>query len=141
MEYKIYTSSTILEFGRYKGKTFTEAMKEDIKYVEWFIREIDNVILTGADTTVFNENIQVILYNRYNEWQGIEEYIEEDDSDSDSDDDYNYDTDYIDEYNDRYTNYRYNEYSDYYNNEYDMWADIAGTDDPDIINDVYWNLD
>lgn len=120
MEYKIYTSSTILEFGRYKGKTFAEVMEEDIEYMKWFIREIDNVVLWDKEEEYmyrFDDELRSIIRSREKIYKENSEYYEDD---------------YEEEY-----------YEDepYYTNDEDMWADIAGSDDPEDIETVYWNLD
>lgn len=111
MEYKIYTSSTILEFGRYKGKSFAEVMEEDIEYMKWFIREIDNVVLWDKEEEYmyrFDDELRSIIRSREKIY------------------DYYYEEDY---------------YEHYYTNHEDMWADIAGSDDPEDIETAYWNLD
>ncbi|WKS95818.1 hypothetical protein [Riemerella columbina] len=121
MKYKIYGINTPIEFGRYKGKTLLEVAKEDKNYLEWFIEEIDNVSVDGE--LLNYKEIQAlgnihILEDRLS----VEEELYED-----------FEEDYVN-YDWSYDDYRY--YSDR-----EMWSDIAGTDDPDVINDVYWNLD
>lgn len=125
MEYKIYTSSTILEFGRYKGKIFAEVMREDIEYMKWFIREIDNVVLWDKEEEYmyrFDEELRDIISSREKIYKENSEYYEDDYEEDDYEDEY-----YEDE--------------PYYTNDEDMWADIAGSDDPEDIETAYWNLD
>lgn len=122
MEYKIYTSSTILEFGRYEGKTFAEVMEEDIEYMKWFIKEIDNVVLWDREEEYmyqFDKELTGIIISREKTYKEDSEY---------SEDDYYDEEDYYDD-------------EPYYTNDEDMWADIAGSDDPEDIETAYWNLD
>jgi hypothetical protein len=117
MNYKIYGIDTLVEFGRYKGKTIIEIAKEDKKYLEWFLEEIDNVAL---DRELFNNdiiqslpsNIISILRNRLS---------------------------IDDEYLNKENIYKYNNVYRY--EEDDIWADIAGSNDPDDMETAYWNLD
>ena len=48
-----------------------------------------------------------------------------------------YDDDPYDPYNDVYN---YDAYAPY-RNDYDWLSEIAGTNDPEVMNDVYWNMD
>lgn len=117
MNYKIYGIDTLVEFGRYKGKTIIEIAKEDKKYLEWFLEEIDNVAL---DRELFNNdiiqslpsNIISILRNRLS---------------------------IDDEYLNKENIYKYNNVYRY--EEDDIWADITGSNDPDDMETAYWNLD
>lgn len=119
MEYKIYTSSTILEFGRYKGKTFAEVMEEDIEYMKWFIREIDNVVLWDKEEEYmyrFDDELRSIIRSREKIYKENSEYYEDD---------------YEEEY-----------YEDepYYTNDEGIWADIARSDQPERTEIAYRNL-
>ena len=115
MKYKVYGIATLIEFGRYKGKMMIDI--EDKKYLEWFLEEIDNVAL---DRELFNNdiiqslpsNIISILRNRLS---------------------------IDDEYLNKENIYKYNNVYRY--EEDDIWADIAGSNDPDDMETAYWNLD
>lgn len=121
MYYKFYETDTVVEFGRYKAKTIMDIALEDKKYLEWFIEEIDNVVLVGKSfddiIKYLSENIISILEKRI-------EYIFSDDD--------------CYEHNDMWNNYSDNSY---YYSDNDIWADIAGSDDPDDMETAYWNLD
>lgn len=141
MEYKIYTPSTILEFGRYKGKTFEEVMEEDTEYMEWFIREIDNVLL-AVEERCFNRIIFKTSYQDYHFDDELKEIL----ISRQIGHKLHY-TPYYIWRNDIKVRYYYDGdefyYDDepYYTNDEDMWADIAGSDDPEDIETAYWNLD
>ena len=142
MYYKFYETDTVVEFGRYKGKTIMDIALEDKKYLEWFIEEIDNVVLVGKSfddiIKYLSENIISILEKRI-------EYIFSDDDCYEHDDDcYEHNDDCYEHNDDCYEhNDMWNNYSDnsYYYSDNDIWADIAGSDDPDDIETAYWNLD
>ncbi len=117
MNYKIYEIDTLVEFGRYKGKTIIEIAKEDKKYLEWFLEKIDNIALDRElfDNVIIQSlpsNIISILRDRLS---------------------------IDDEYLNKENIYKYNNVYRY--EEYDIWADIAGSNDPDDMETAYWNLD
>lgn len=120
MKYKVYGVITPIDFGRYKGKTLLEIASEDKKYLEWLLEEIDNICL---DAELFNSStIQSLPSNIISM---LEDRLPID--------------------NERYKEEHYyntNHYNDYnYYSDNDIWADIAGSDDPEDINTAYWNLD
>jgi len=102
----------------------------------------DNIL---SNCTIFVPEQSVESYKKDKEWgkyniQPMDVSVyDEDDSNSEQDDYEDLEDDEGASYshwdNDRdYDNY------DYYDN-YDWLAEAAGTDDPEVMNDVYWNLD
>jgi hypothetical protein len=126
MKYKIYRADTPIEFGRYKGKTIMEVANIDIGYLEWFIDEIDNTLF---DTNLLNNDVIKTLPSVTLSILRNRELL-------------NYEC-YIQRKNKCIVPYNHRKLDDYtsYDDCSDPWLDIAGTDDPDVINDVYWNLD
>ncbi|MFK8289441.1 hypothetical protein ACI76W_09380 [Capnocytophaga canimorsus] len=117
MNYKVYGVNTPIEFGRYKGKTLLEIARDDKEYLEWLFEEVDNICL---DTELFDSDI--IQFLPSNIISMLEDRLPIDNER------------YKEEY--YYNTNHYNYYSDN-----DIWADIAGSDDPEDINTAYWNLD
>lgn len=46
MKNKIYELDEVFSFGRYKGKTVRELLKENPGYVDWIIRNVDSFALS-----------------------------------------------------------------------------------------------
>ncbi|GIM57569.1 hypothetical protein CAPN006_19610 [Capnocytophaga canimorsus] len=120
MNYKVYGVNTPIEFGRYKGKTLLEIARDDKEYLEWLFEEVDNICL---DTELFDSDIiQFLPSNIISMLEGRLPFGNE------CYEEKNY---YSDNYNDDYG----------YCNDDDIWADIAGSDDPEDIDTAYWNID
>ena len=93
----------------------------------------------NTNCTIYVPKQSVKSYKKNKEWgnydiQPIRENIDEDNNDSEQDDYKAFEDDEGASHWDNDRDY------DYYDN-YDWLAEAAGTDDPEVMNDVYWNLD
>ena len=131
----LYTEDSELDFGKYKGKKLAELIGVNDNYIRWCVDNIDwfcipdevftkfkyvhiSIVLNDKDCP--KDEIQVKNSQKLVRLQKMIEEAEKEDENF----------------------YRRRDYYD--DNSYsssDWLADAAGCSDPEVMNDVYWNLD
>lgn len=129
----IYGLSTKFDFGCNKGKTVEEVITSNENYIHWCIQNVDWFAISEDCflemqlmqlNDIINKNDEFSSQLRDENSVKLEEY-------NNIVSRYNHtDNDYYDSYND-----------DYYYDSNDWLVDAAGSNDPEVMNDVYWNLD
>lgn len=144
---KKYTENTLLDFGKYKGISIIDVVRKDANYLAWCIENVtwftlDEVTLEMIFESYHkNQIIQAFLNNR------VKPRFEESAA-------------YLKDFNSKklelietkkYTkinkkgmihgNKKYIDWDNPYHNSYNWLADAAGTNDPEVMNDVFWNID
>lgn len=132
---KLYTEESKLDFGKYSGKLLTELIKINPSYLKWCVKNVswfvipDSILQILFEGIPSKENRSIFLvaepidsYKRINDVKLSVWYTQNANRHNRFDD------------------------SDVYNEEFmypkDHWLiDAAGTDDPEVMNDVYWNID
>ncbi|KIA89596.1 hypothetical protein [Kaistella jeonii] len=123
---KVYDYNTSLDFGSYKGFLLAQILKNDT-YILWCIENVDwfcvpEELLNSLELFViqkaisgYKENVDKIQIINSQKLSRIISFQKQDD---------------------------FNEYEDNYYSSSNNWLiDAAGTDDPETMNDVFWNLD
>lgn len=137
---KLYTDCTTLDFGKYNGNSIEYVLETNPLYIKWCVENIKwfvfdeellkealkancrlNIIVNDSDNNVKLEDPTLktleINDNKLKKYRSLQDSFDESDSD--------------DEFHD-----------DWINDMQDNWLSYAaGTDDPETMNDVYWNLD
>lgn len=137
---KLYTDCTTLDFGKYNGNSIEYVLEKNPLYIKWCVENIEwfvfdeellkealkancrlNIIVNDSDNNVKLENLTLktleINDNKLKKYRSLQDSFDE----SDPDDDF---------------------HDDWINDMQDNWLSYAaGTDDPETMNDVYWNLD
>lgn len=137
---KLYTDCTTLDFGKYNGNSIEYVLETNPLYIKWCVENIKwfvfdeellkealkancrlNIIVNDSDNNVKLEDPTLITLeindNKLKKYRSLQDSFDE----TDSDDDF---------------------HDDWINDMQDNWLSYAaGTDDPETMNDVYWNLD
>lgn len=137
---KLYTDCTTLDFGKYNGNSIEYVLETNPLYIKWCVENIKwfvfdeellkealkancrlNIIVNDSDNNVKLEDPTLITLeindNKLKKYKSLQDSFDE----TDSDDDF---------------------HDDWINDMQDNWLSYAaGTDDPETMNDVYWNLD
>ena len=137
---KLYTDCTTLDFGKYNGNSIEYVLETNPLYIKWCVENIKwfvfdeellkealkancrlNIIVNDSATNVKLEDPTLITLeindNKLKKYRSLQDSFDE----TDSDDDF---------------------HDDWINDMQDNWLSYAaGTDDPETMNDVYWNLD
>ena len=137
---KLYTDCKTLDFGKYNGNSIEYVLETNPLYIKWCVENIEwfvfdeellkealkancrlNIIVNDSDNNVKLEDPTLktleINDNKLKKYWSLQDSFDESDSD--------------DEFHD-----------DWINDMQDNWLSYAaGTDDPETMNDVYWNLD
>ena len=137
---KLYTVCTTLDFGKYNGNSIEYVLETNPLYIKWCVENIKwfvfdeellkealkancrlNIIVNDSDNNVKLEDPTLITLeindNKLKKYKSLQDSFDE----TDSDDDF---------------------HDDWINDMQDNWLSYAaGTDDPETMNDVYWNLD
>ena len=137
---KLYTDCTTLDFGKYNGNSIEYVLETNPLYIKWCVENIKwfvfdeellkealkancrlNIIVNDSDNNVKLEDPTLITLeindNKLKKYRSLQDSFDE----TDSDDDF---------------------HDDWINDMPDNWLSYAaGTDDPETMNDVYWNLD
>lgn len=150
----IYYSDTILNFGtKHKGETINEIIKNDPQYLLWCVENIDWFILD-------DELLKYLLEDRFATISIVLDFQREFDSYPNVTPSISFE-ELVNQFEEliekkkerirkkfeiRYRPSKHNElkedYQDFKNGLDNNWlADAAGTDDPETLNDVFWNLD
>lgn len=127
---KLYDLSNILDFGQCKGETLAAIFEKNPAYIDWCFQKIDWFCITNE---IFDK-LPIIIYLRKQ-------------SDKDSKSILNG----LKEKHLKKIEILKTEFSnnnsiesctdDRYYNDRNWLSQAAGTDDPETMNDVYWNLD
>ncbi|UWX68154.1 hypothetical protein NZD85_06015 [Empedobacter stercoris] len=143
-ELKLYTENTILDFGKYKRSTIKYVLDSNPEYLKWCIENVSWFII-GEDlfAPIFKTHYEMeLLHAMLNETKqptfaevisGFKKINDSKFKELEILKNQNYEDD--DYFDDDY-------YDDWINDMQDNWLSYAaGTDDPETMNDVYWNLD
>lgn len=125
---QIYSIDDTFDFGKYKGKAISEIVIENEQYIHWCIKNVDWFCVTEE---VISKFIIVKLSELLPDSSKFDfEFRNINETKLKS----------YENYRARYSNnYDSDDYDSYRN---DNWlVDAAGCDDPEVMNDVYWNLD
>lgn len=129
---QVYSVYDTFDFGKYKGKAISEIVMENERYIHWCIKNVDWFCVTEdvisnfmivklsellPDSSKFDFEFRNINETKLKSYENYRARYSN-----------NYDSDDYDNYYESYSS--------------DNWlVDAAGCDDPEVMNDVYWNLD
>jgi hypothetical protein len=127
---KMYDWNSIFDFGKHKGEILKNVFDKEPNYLSWCFQVIDWFCIT--DNIFDNLPIQDLKDNKstkkyYDELK--EKHIQKKEN-------FNSQNHNINE-NDDYNDNNYHTYS----SDYNWLAETTGTDDPEMMNDVFWNID
>ncbi|WP_091147521.1 exodeoxyribonuclease X C-terminal domain-containing protein [Flavobacterium caeni] len=143
---KLYDWNSEFEFGKFKGETLKSISEHNMNYIHWCLKNVEWFCVKDE---IF-ENITLVKEYKFLEKKFKNSTIQKYELEileklklfyesllkihNDKTEQFELqvarETEYEEEYDD----------SDHYN--YDNWlSDAAGTDDPETMRDVYWNLD
>lgn len=129
---KTYFLDSTFDFGKYSGNTIQETILKDEEYIQWCILNVDWFCISED---CFSKFFLLQLGEVLPVFKNKAEHLQKINSSKISQCASKFSR--INEYQPSYENDDY--YSDYNS---DNWLiDAAGSDDPEVMNDVYWNLD
>ncbi len=127
---KLYDLNSLLNFGKCKGQKLNVILDENPKYIDWCFQKIEWFCITDE---IFNrlpiiiylrtqndKNSHILLHNLKEKHLKKNENLINESSNNNS----------IESY-----------VEDKYYDETNWLIEVAGTDNPETMNDVYWNLD
>ncbi len=127
---KLYDLNSVLNFGQYKGEKLNVIFEKNPKYIDWCFQKIEWFCITDEIfnklpiimhlKTLYDKDSHILLQNLKEIHLTKTEKLKNESSNNKS-----------------IENYREDEYY----NETNWLSEAAGTDDPETMNDVYWNLD
>lgn len=133
----LYTADTKLDFGKYKGDTLNGILNTNPLYIKWCVENIDWFVTEDEllkEVLKSNNRLTIVIDDETKEIQLVDSSLKT-----------------LEINNNKIIKYdSYDECDTYSNDYYDDWTQdmssnwltyAAGTDDPETMNDVYWNLD
>lgn len=126
----IYNLNSTFDFGSNGGKTIAEILSINEEYIQWCIINVDWFCISDECFSKFFllELSKISSYYK-NKVDSLREINDRKITECIK----------LASYEEKYSS-EY-EYDDYYNNNDNWLIDAAGCDDPEVMNDVYWNLD
>lgn len=123
---KLYDWNDLFDFGQCFGKTILEVFNTSPSYVEWCFKNVDTFCISDE---IFKK-LPIVIYLQ-NDKQNKIHLIKLENLHSTKKNKFkNITAEFFKESK---------SHAD--NKDYDWLKEAAGTDDPEIMNDVYWNLD
>ncbi len=120
-----YTLDSIFDFGKFYGYSVRRVLEMNFNYVFWCIQHVDWFSLTESSF----DQLSTLFCNPYNQEDTYFKAVKRD----------NLNKCWI---LDARRTVVQDSYEDDWQRYSDEWlVDAAGTDDPEMMNDVYWNLD
>ena len=138
----IYDLDDTFRFGRNKGKTVRTLLLENPGYVDWLIRNVDIFVLSE---NAMKEALIVTDYKKITNKDLENSKVNQSDSIFSMLKVYGWSFDFssqeLIQINKNKLIRNTATYKENYCQDINWLEDAAGTDDPDVIRDVYWNLD
>ena len=129
---KLYTLNSVFDFGQYKGENLKNVFEKNPVYINWCFQKIDWFCISDE---LYNL-LPITLPSQTPNEKSLEEFAKEH---------------IINMYNlheqkkllfQNFNQKKEDKFNDYENKKTSNWlADASGTNDPETMNDVYWNLD
>jgi hypothetical protein len=134
---KLYDFETEFEFGQFKGQKLKDVFLKSPSYVNWCFQKVDWFCITDD---IFNKLPIIIALSKENKLDNVKE---QKDWLKILVDLHNVKKSKLNVENNHTVKKFYDDiHDDNENYYYKNWlAEAAGTDDPEVMNDVYWNLD
>jgi len=134
----LYTANTKFDFGKYKGKRLNSILNTNPLYIKWCIENIEWFFTEDdllKEVLKSNNRLTIVIDDETKEIELVDSSLKT-----------------LEINNSKIMKYVtiQDSYDEYSNDDYDDWskdmsnnwlAYAAGTDDPETMNDVYWNLD
>lgn len=141
---KLYSTDTILDFGKYRGIELKDVLTSHPSYLKWCVDTIEWFLVESETLEEIFQNLSIIKLINH-DFVEVNDYLPDEVKEVTRSNNSKKWSTYYEIGEQKMINANYNcddYYEDWARDMKSNWlAYAAGSDDPEVMNDVYWNLD